>query len=203
LIESTLQQARNCKLLTEPGDHAAADSSGWESAHVSHYFGRRSGWNYRRFPELSACVDTRSHLCLAAVVDRGPKPDVIEFRPLLRAARKRHRFRTLLADSGYDGERHHRFLNEKLNVIGIIPPLRGRPPKNPKTFKPGGFYRRLMHELGKQIKPIYGQRWQAESYFSMSKRLLDSFLRSRKRANQDCELHLRTITLNLMLTADP
>jgi transposase len=142
-------------------------------------------------------------VCLAAVVDRGPKPDDIEFHPLLRAACKRHRFKVLLADSGYDGEHHHRFLNEKLNVIGIIPPTRGRPPKNPKIFKPGGFYRRLMHERWKRIKKIYGQRWQSESYFSMSKRLLESFLRSRKRANQDKELYLRTLTMNLMLTADP
>jgi hypothetical protein len=141
-------------------------------------------------------------LCLAAIVDRGPKPDDIEFHPLLRAARKHHCFKALLADIGYDGEDHHRFLNEKLNVIGIIPPLRGRPPKNPETFKPPTFYRRFLHEHWEKIKPIYRQRWQAESYFSMNKRLLDSFLRSRKRDNQDRELHLRTITMNLMLTAD-
>jgi Transposase DDE domain len=190
-------------VLTRVSDSAAADSSGWESAHVSRYFSKRCRRKYRRYPKLSACIDTRSHLCLAAVVDRGPKPDDIEFKPLLRAARKRHRFRTLLADCGYDAEHHHRFLNDKLGVIGIIPPTRGRPPKDPDRHKPRGFHRRFLHEHWHRLKPLYGQRWQSESYFSMSKRLLDSFLRSRKRANQDRELHLRNITMNLMLTADP
>jgi hypothetical protein len=137
------------------------------------------------------------------VVDRGPKPDDIEFKPLLRAARKRHHFRALLADCGYDAEHHHRFLHDELGVMGIIPPTRGRPPKDPKRHKPSGLHRRFLHEHWREVKPPYGQRWQSESYFSMSKRLLDSFLRSRRRANQDRELHLRNITLNLMLTADP
>ena len=198
-----MSQARDRRFLGRRSDHAAADSSGWETAHVSRYFGKRCGRKYRRYPKLSACIDTRSHLCLATVVDRGPKPDDIEFKPLLRAACKRHRFRTLLADCGYDAEHHHRFLNDKLGVIGIIPPTRGRPPKNPRGHKTRGFYRRFLQEHWTRIKPIYGQRWQSESWFSMSKRLLDSFLRSRKRANQDRELHLRSITMNLMLTADP
>jgi hypothetical protein len=109
----------------------------------------------------------------------------------------------LLADCGYDAEHHHRFLNETLGVIGIIPPIRGRPPHNPKKHKTSGFYRRFLREQWEQLKATYGQRWQAESYISMNKRLLDSFLRSRKRANQDRELQLRIITLNLMLLADP
>jgi hypothetical protein len=98
LIESTLAGARRRKLLGPVSDTVAADSSGWESAHVSRYFGKRCGRSYRRFPKLSACIDTRSHLCLAAVVDRGPQPDDLEFKPLLRSARRRHRFRALLAD---------------------------------------------------------------------------------------------------------
>lgn len=198
-----MHRARDRRLLARVSDHVAADASGWESAHVSRYFGTRCGWKYRRYPKLSACIDIRSHLCVAAVVDRGPKPDDIEFKPLLRKASKHHRFRSLLADCGYDAEHHHRFLNDQLGVTGIIPPIRGRPPKDPAKHKPGGFYRRLLHEHWPRIEPMYGQRWQAESYFSMNKRLLDSFLRSRKRANQDRELHLRNITLNLMLLADP
>ncbi len=192
--------ARHKRLLGRVSDHAAADSSGWESAHVSRYYSKRCGLKYRRYPKLSVCVDTASHLCLAGVVDRGPKPDDIEFKPLLRMARKRHPFKALLADCGYDAEHHHCFLHQKLGVLGIIPPTRGRPAKNP-NHQPPTFYRRFLHQHWPKV--IYGQRWQVESHLSMSKRLLDSFLRSRKRANQDRELHLRTITLNLMLTADP
>jgi transposase len=133
-------------------------------------------------------------------VDRGPKPDDIEFRPLLRPARNRHQFKALLADCGYDAEHHHRFLHEQLGVLGIILPPAAGPAKNP-NHPPPTFYRGFLHQHWP--KKIYGQRWQVENHISMSKRLLDSFLRSRKRANQDRELHLRTITLNLMLTADP
>jgi transposase len=48
---------------------------------------------------------------------------------------------------------------------------------------------------------VYGQRWQIESGFSRSKRLLGSALRARKWANQKKESLLRVLTHNLMLLA--
>ncbi len=173
------------------------DSTGLESRHVSTYFGQRSRRRYRRYPKVSEVVDSRSHLALAAVVDRGPKPDDIEFHSVVRQAYARHRFLALAGDVGYDGEHHHRFLH-RLGVLGIIPPRRGRPSHSP-DHRPGGFYRRFWHDYWEAARPHYGQRWQVETRFSMEKRLLDSCLTARRRAAQDREAYLRVLTLNFML----
>ncbi len=184
-------------LLSDQNDLAAIDSTGLESRHVSTYFGHRSGRKYRRFPKVSEVIDTRSHLALAAVVDRGPRSDDHEFHPLVRHAHARHPFAAVAGDVGYDGEHHHRFLH-RLGILGIIPPQRGRPPKNP-GHRPTGFFRRFWHEKWPQIGHLYGQRWQVECRFSMEKRLLDSCLTARRRPAQDREAALRVLTLNLML----
>ena len=141
-------------------------------------------------------MDTRSHLFLAAVVDRGPKPDDAEFHAVVRQARRRQRFVFLLGDCGYDAEPHHRFLRHDLHVQGIIPPTRGRPRKNPHQ-PPGGRYRAALAR--RWPKKRYGQRWQIETGFSMVKRLLGSAVRARRRYTTDREILLRVLTINLMI----
>lgn len=148
-------------------------------------------------------IDTASHLCLAAHVERGPKPDDPAFHPLARAAHQRHPFAILLADAGYDGEAHHRFLHEQLQVVGIIPPRRGRPAHGADHVPPTP-HRRHLHQCWDLLQPLYGQRWQAETRFSMEKRLLGSSLWSRLTVNQTREAYLRPLTLNCMiLEGDP
>jgi hypothetical protein len=68
-----------------------------ETRHVSVHYARRS-WRHsghykRRFPKLTALCDAASHLVLGAVVDRGPRPDVIEFPEVVTQA-----LRAALAD---------------------------------------------------------------------------------------------------------
>ena len=176
------------------------DSTGLESRHCSAYYTRRCrhhrGHVKHRYPKLSAVVDTRSHLFLAAVVDRGPKPDDAEFHAVVRQARRRQRFVFLLGDCGYDAEPHHRFLRHDLHVQGIIPPTRGRPRKNPHQ-PPGGRYRATLAR--RWPKKLYGQRWQIETGFSMVKRLLGSAVRARRRYTTDREILLRVLTINLMI----
>jgi Transposase DDE domain len=182
---------------------AAADSTGLESQHCSTYYGQRCGRRKRRFPKVSQLVDVQSHLALAAVVERGPGPDDPAFHPLARQAHRRHRFPILLADAGYDGEDHHQFLRQRLGVCGIMPPTRGRPAQS-RDHQPDGPHRRAMQAHWPILKPLYGQRWQVETRFSMEKRLLGSALRSRLRRNQDREAALRPLTLNFMiLEGDP
>jgi len=167
-----------------------------EASVASVFFGRRCGRKYTRYPKLSAVVEVKSHLFLGVVVDRGPKPDDVEFRQVVCQAHRRQPFAVLLADAGYDGENHHRFLHAKLAVRGIIPPIRGRPPRRADHL-PGGFFRRTLASHW-PIKE-YSQRWQVETSFSQLKRLLGSAVRSRRRHAIDREILLRTITLNLMI----
>lgn len=171
-----------------------------EACRRSVYFSKRSGRKQSRFPKLSAVTDVASHLCLALTVERGPKPDDPAMHRTVAAARRRFGFDILLGDAGYDGENHHVYLYEDHDVIGLIPPDRGRPPKDPEQ-PPGGFFRRFCRDIWQSIKERYGQRWQIETFFSMLKRKLGSALTARKRHPIDRECHLRAITLNLMILA--
>ena len=188
--------ARRAGLIDSDSTLSAIDSTGLESSNASAYFGQRSGRKFHRFPKLSAVIDTGSHLFLGVVVDRGPKPDDMEFHRVARQAHRRHPFDVLLADVGYDAEHHHEFLYDELGVLGVIPPERGRPHKTPSRQTRG-----LFRQFLKDHWPVaeYGQRWQVETDFSMLTRLLGSAVRSRKRHAIDREIVLRTITINLMI----
>jgi hypothetical protein len=83
-----------------------------------------------------------------------------------------------------------------LGVLGVIPPIRGRPHKN-RRHLPNGFFRRTLAEFWP--KEEYGQRWQVETDFSMLKRLLGSALCSRRYHALNDEIILRVLTINLMI----
>ena len=173
-----------------------------ETRHVSAYYtrrcGRHKGHYKHRYPKLSAVCDTRTHLILSAFVNRGPKPDHIEFADTLVAAAKRQRIETLVGDAGYESEAAHHFCRHTLGIVSIFPTtLRGRPRLDGKSNTVTGRYRREM--LNHFPKKTYGQRWQIETTFSMLKRLLGSALRSRKRYAIDREIVLRVLTINLMI----
>ena len=196
-----MSQARDVGLLDQSDDKsklASCDSTGMESGRVSYYFTRRSGQKKRKFPKLWAVVQAARHVCLAIVPGIGPSPDDPKFHRVARDAHARHPFKALAADIGFDGEGHQRFLFEKLGVIGVIPPERGRPRKTHKNRR-SGFYRSFIHNHWP--KKLYGQRWQVESFFSMLKRLLDSFLRGMNWRSQHREMSLKVLTLNFMLIA--
>lgn len=194
-------QARQAGLLPEDGDDksrlACVDSTGMEGHKVSHYFTRRTGRKQRRFPKLWAVVQAASHLCLGMVPGTGPTPDDGQFHRVAREAHQRHAFPALAGDIGFDGEEHQKFLHNKLGVIGIIPPERGRPrTKSTKTTRTG-FFRNFIHDHWPAH--LYGQRWQVETFFSMLKRLLDSFLRAMNWHAMHREMCLKVLTLNLMI----
>ncbi len=85
LLGDTLGKARRMRLFKKRVRLAAIDASGFEAHHVSNYFVRRRARNgkstgkwhsttYRRFPKLAVVCDCRTHLILAAAVERGPSP---------------------------------------------------------------------------------------------------------------------------------
>jgi hypothetical protein len=60
--------------------------------------------------------------------------------------------------------------------------------------------KRYFQRRGKRRgRRLYGQRWQAESVFSRSKRRLGSALRARQWPNQKKEILLRVLTHNLLI----
>jgi hypothetical protein len=204
LFTISVEQARAAGLLKpdEQDDKtrlAACDSTGMEAGHVSYYFTHRSKQKKRKFPKFWAVVAAATHVCLAMVPGVGPSPDDPQFHRVAREAHAREPFKALAADVGFDGEHHHRYLYEKLGgVLGIIPPERGRPRKSKKNQR-SGFFRQFIHEHWP--RKLYGQRWQVETFFSMLKRLLDSYLRAMNWRSQHREMCLKVLTLNLMLIA--
>jgi len=173
-----------------------------ETRHVSRHYAKRS-WRHsahwkRRFPKVTALCDVKSHVVLGGHVDRGPKPDVVEFPGVLTQSLARHRFRTVLGDAGYESERAHVLCRETLGVRSIFPTtVRGKKRKDggPRAIRSP--YRLALHK--RLPKKEYGQRAQIETVFSMVKRNLGSALRARKPFAINREVTLRAIVHNLMI----
>ena len=186
MLDAVLQLARERGLLAQSSALVAVDSTGLEARHISHYYGKRCGRRMTYYAKLSAVCDTLTHLILWAIAERGPNCDHMQFRPAVLAAYQLQPFEHLVADAGYDAEHHH--------ALVTIPARAGRPSQRAPT---GQFRQQMRCELDKSV---YGQRWQIESTFSQWKRRLGSALRARAAQAQNREVHMRVLTLNLMLT---
>jgi len=202
LLDEAVGLARSRGLIASDAATGAIDSTGLETRHVSVHYAKRSwrqrGHYKRRYPKLSALCDIDTHIILAAVVDRGPKPDIVEFQAVLEQALKRQPLQTLLGDAGYESEAAHRLCRETYGVRSIIPTTnRGRRRKDSRPNAVTGKYRQELHEAFP--KEEYGQRWQVETVFSSMKRRLGSALRRRRPFAINREVLLKVITYNLMV----
>lgn len=221
MLDLQVQMAAERKLLGGRIKPTSLDSSMFESRHVSRYFEKRqrqsrrqaakrarknhekAAANRRRskvvrgLPKLSLAVDTASHLILVARATTGAGSDAPHFKPLLEQARRRARFKVVVADAGYDSEANHIVARDDLGVRSVIPPWIGRP-----TAKlPVGRHRRNMsHRFARKAdQPLYGQRWQSETVNSMIKRNLGSAMRATTARRRTKELLLRSVTHNVMI----
>jgi hypothetical protein len=182
---------------------AAMDSTGLDLGRRSAYYVRRRQAGkpakkrvlYSRYAKLEAAFDCQSHLLLAAAVGRGPRPDSDRFVPMLDATLEVARPDNMLADAGYDSEDNHRYARVTKKVRSFIPATIGRPTKKPLK---GRFRRQMKQRLNKHYGS-YGQRWQAETGFSMLKRCLADTVHGRGYWSQCRELWLLAITYNTLL----
>ncbi len=137
-------------------------------------------------------------------MSRGPSQDSPQFRPTVRAACGRCPVDTLLGDGAFDAEHNHALAHRRLDVRSTVIPLNRR---NTGRRWPKTKYRRQMVRRNRRTprhsryRRVYGQRWQVESGFSRTKRLLGSALRARKWVNQRKEILMRVLTHNIMLLA--
>jgi Transposase DDE domain len=182
---------------------AAMDSTGLDLGSRSAYYVRRRQAGqpgkkrvlYSRFAKLEASFDCHSHLILAALVGRGPRVDVDRFVPLLDATLEVAHPESMLADAGYDSEGNHRHARLEKKVRSYMPATLGRPTQK----LPTGRFRRLMKQRLDKHFGQYGQRWQAETGFSMVKRCIADTVHGRSYWSQCRELWLVVITFNLLL----
>lgn len=181
---------------------AAMDGTGYELHHVSHYFTARrtqgmksepKSMLYSRFPKVGIVTDTKNHLILSGIPDRGPRFDSVHFKPALASATQQKHIHTLVADGGYDSEPNHVHARTVYHLRTVIPAM----PRRWKDKTPKGKYRKLMYT--RFPKTLYGQRWQVETTISMLKRNLGSSLRARRYWSQCREMLLRLFTHNVMI----
>lgn len=178
---------------------AAVDATGLETRHISVYYELRRGAaksrrRRRAWPKLTAVIETHAHLILGAVTGLGPTQDSPDFTPAMRQAAALLPIETSLADAGYDAEHNHRLCREELGVEHSVIKLN---PRNTGRRWPRTPYRREMRRHFP--KPLYHQRWHAESTFSQHKRRLGSALTARTLHSQPREIVLRVLVHNLML----
>jgi len=180
---------------------AAFDSTGLQCGHASAYYTRRRAQNgekavfYRPYAKLEAAADCATHFVIAAFAQRGPRVDVNRFVPLLDQALGRILLDSVLADAGYDSEPNHCHARERRGVRSFIPATSGRPTSKPLK----GRYRRRMKQRLTKDYGGYGQRWQGETVFSMSKRRLSASVAARYYWSQCRELMLLVATHNVMI----
>lgn len=186
---------------------AAVDATGYDARPVSRYFAARCGrpGRQKRWPKLTAVIDTRTHRFLAARVTRGPRQDAPQLLPVVRQAVKHTRIDTVLADAGYDSEANHATCRERLGVRATVIALNWR---GSRTW-PKAKYRRQMVKrfrkkpAGSRHHRVYGQRAQAESAFSRNKRRLGASVSAVRWVNQKTEILLKVFAHNVMLLAPP
>jgi len=182
---------------------AAMDSTGLDCGRRSAYYVRRrqghdKRWKtvlYSRYAKLETSFECSSHVLLGVLVGRGPRVDVDRFVPLLDATLRSVRLQAVLADAGYDSEPNHRYARQRRGVRSFIPAKIGRPTSKP----PRGRYRRQMKQHLDKDYGHYGQRWQAETGYSMIKRCIADTVNGRSYWSQCRELLLIAITYNIML----
>jgi hypothetical protein len=182
---------------------AALGSTGFAAGHTSHYCAKRrtkgasakEKVRYSRFAKLEAAFDCATPVVLGVIPRRGPAVDTDRFVPLLVEALQRVKITTALADAGYDSEPNHRSARQAGGVRSVIPATIGRPTTKP----PPGRYRRLMKARLDKDYCQYGQRWQAETGFSMIKRRIGAAVTGRSYHSQCRDLMLFVLTYNLML----
>ena len=202
LIESILMIASKEKIIEPVIKLAAIDGTGFESHHVSHYFVKRRNKNdpsqyqkttYARYPQVGLVCDCANHLILSGVTGRGPGPDIVHYNEAIKEAVEQRRFKTLLADAGYDSEKSHVSVRTKYRTNTIIPARIGRP----TTKLPLTYYRRQMAVNFDRV--TYGQRWQVETVMSMLKRNFGAASKARSYWSQCREMMLRLFSHNVMI----
>jgi hypothetical protein len=177
----------------------AIDSTGLETRHISQHFIHRktalADYTIRDWTKLTAICETHSYLWSAGVVSKGPNYDAPWFIPAVLQGHQWLHLSTLLADSAFDDEEHHRLARQELGIETWIA-------LNPRwsTYREvQTTYRREMQVAFNDA--MYHHRWHGESAWSQDKRVLGSYLRSRSDQTRESECLLRVLTHNLMLLA--
>lgn len=169
----------------------ALDATGFSRRPASRYYVMRLGhgqWHHR-FSLASTVIWTTPQVICAQAMRGGPGSQSRLLPPLVEQTQALLPIDRLLADADYDSEATHRWLREERGIESIIPAT-GCHPGRAKTP-----YRRRMQRYFPHRK--YGQRWMAETVYSVIKRKFGEALTARRPWQQVKQGLLRGLTYNL------
>ncbi|MBI3323378.1 MAG: transposase [Candidatus Omnitrophica bacterium] len=190
LLVQVLEAAARLFPRRKNGRHiVAVDATGFSRRPASRYDNLRQGTWSHSYLLWSTLVWTQPRVICAQAARMGPGSQSQRLPPLVEQGQHILPVHRLLADADYDSEPHHRWLRETCHIESIIPATRGRP------GRARGIWRRRMQTHFPR-RP-YGQRWLAETVFSVVKRKFGEALTARRPWQQVKQAFLRGITYNL------
>lgn len=167
----------------------AVDATGFSRRIASRYYSLRHGVWHHSYLLWSTLVWTKPRVICAQTARVGPSSQSRRLPTLVRAGQRVLPIHAVLADADYDAEPHHRWLRETCDITSIIPATRGRP------GRATGVYRRRMQRYFPRRQ--YGQRWMAETVYSVVKRKFGEALTARRPWQQVKQAFLRGVVYDL------
>jgi hypothetical protein len=169
----------------------SVDATGFAPTQASQHYLSRSGRVYRCYVKGLYAVGVESQLILAWRFLRSPASEMNHLDAMRRTAQRygrrvgRRPEWILLADRGFDGR--------QARSVDLIVPRRG---KNRRVVRPD---RRARADLTDQARldGFLGQRWKAETVFSVMKRKSGEAICSRQHWAQYREIAIRGLVYNL------
>ena len=187
MIGSCVRFTRKRKLNT------AVDATFFELEDGSYYYLKRLGKasKTRKSLKLSGCADIDKHLFLAAKIRKSKRHDNIDFKVVMKKAKKntKRTIRTNVSDKAYDSEENHQFAEKE--GFKHITPLRNKVP----VWRTKGIHRKRLRR--KFPKKKYHRRSIIENMFYCVKRLCGKVIYSKKWIMQVKELLAKILCYNI------
>ena len=190
LLVQVLEAAARLFPRRRNGRHVVAvDATGFSRRRASRYYSLRHGVWHHSYLLWSTLVWTKPLVICAQTARVGPSSQSRRLPALVAAGQRVLPIHAVLADADYDSEPQHRWLRETCRITSIIPATRGHP------GRATGRYRRHMQRYFP--RRTYGQRWMAETVFSVVKRKFGEALTARRPWQQVKQAFLRGVVYNL------
>jgi hypothetical protein len=188
----------NCIQLTRKRNlETAVDGTGFQLEDGSYSYLKRLGLatKKRKNMKLSGCAETSKHLFLSAKIRKKNRHDNIDFRPLMKKAKKglkktNKKIIVNTGDKAYDCEEDHEFAEQE--GFEHIAPLRDVKKRGNKIH--GRHRKKLVKNFPKKK---YNRRSIIESMFFRVKRLCGNVVRAKKWMMQKKEMLGKILAYNI------
>src|SRR3989344_1236668 len=177
------------------------DATGFQLTRASSYYtnvvkkDKKKRRKIKKHMKLSAFVDLDHQLIISSKVRRGPAHDSPDFEQTVMKGKKvldkaGKKIKSFDADKGYDSEKNHKFVVERLQAEDRIRIKN----KDIPIHRTKGEYRKKAKKRIKRLRANY--RSKNETVFSVIKRIQGSMIRSVKVSMQNKEMVFKEIAYN-------